>query len=137
MEQDYHAWLLDQAAALRAHDYELLDSEHVAEELEAMAARERRELKARLTTLLEHLLKLRFQSGSIASRGWRVTVTRSRIAISGLLADNPSLQTALADLVAEAYQDARRLVSVRLGKDALPLTCPWQLQQITDPDFFG
>src|SRR5690348_8207655 len=48
IEEDFHGWLLDQVAALRARDYGALDWEHLAEEIESMAVRERREMKDRL-----------------------------------------------------------------------------------------
>jgi Domain of unknown function DUF29 len=48
IEEDFHGWLLGQAAALRAQDYEELDWDHLAEELEIMGARERRELNEHL-----------------------------------------------------------------------------------------
>ena len=60
LKTDFHGWLLDHAAALRARDYESLDWDHLAEELELMGARERRELGSELKTLLLHLLMLEF-----------------------------------------------------------------------------
>jgi hypothetical protein len=44
--RDFHAWPLDQAKRLRLGD--IIDRESLAEELEAMAARERRELLSHL-----------------------------------------------------------------------------------------
>jgi hypothetical protein len=79
IEDDFHGWLLDQAAALRARDYESLDWDHLAEELETMGARERRELNERLKNLLLHLLKFKYQtcadapSSKLAEFGTRST----------------------------------------------------------------
>jgi type II secretory pathway component PulM len=79
METDFHGWLLDQAAALRARDYESLDWDHLAEELELMGARERRELKSELKILLLHLLKLRFQPGQLhRHHSWRNSIVEAR-----------------------------------------------------------
>ena len=66
IETDFHGWLLDQAAALRARDYESLDWDNLAEELELMGARERRELRSELKILLLHLLKLKFQPSQLS-----------------------------------------------------------------------
>lgn len=46
IEQDFHGWLLNQAALLRSRDYEALDWAHLAAELELMGARENAELEA-------------------------------------------------------------------------------------------
>jgi hypothetical protein len=48
---DFHGWLLDQAKRLRLGDMSV-DRESLAEELEAIATRERRELASYLEVLL-------------------------------------------------------------------------------------
>jgi hypothetical protein len=75
IEEDFHGWLLDQAAALRARDYESLDCDHLAQELELMGARERRELRSEFKILLLHLLKLKYRS--LIAR-WRSLCARRR-----------------------------------------------------------
>jgi hypothetical protein len=47
IEEDFHGWLTHQAALLRSRDADALDWEHLAEEIEAMASAERRELLGR------------------------------------------------------------------------------------------
>lgn len=94
IEDDFHAWLLNQAAALRNRSIIALDWDNLAEELEAMAAAERRELLARLTTLFEHLLKLAYQQKEvpIRGRGWMATIIEARQAIGDLLETCPDLK---------------------------------------------
>lgn len=141
MDEDFHAWLLDQAAALRKGDVSRLDWEHLAEELEAMAAAERRELLRRLTTLLGHLLKLRYQPRPRSERTRVLTVVRSRTEISRLLRESPGLKGHLQGLVAEAYSDARRETGIELGlarrdwEQLFPKQCPWSVELILDEDF--
>ena len=56
-EEDFVAWLEDQARrALRGKAGEL-DLENIAEELEGIARSDRREIRYRLIVLLVHLLK--------------------------------------------------------------------------------
>ena len=46
-EEDLYAWSLQQAALLRARRADSLDWDHLAEEIEWMVGRDRRELKNR------------------------------------------------------------------------------------------
>jgi len=105
LQQDYHGWLLNQAGALQARHYKSIDWDNLAEELEAMAGTERRELLRRLTTVLKHLLKLAYQPGQVARRGnsWRRTIVRSHIEIERLLGQSPGLKGQLQQLAADAY----------------------------------
>jgi hypothetical protein len=141
---DFHGWLLDQAAALRNRNTLRLDWEHLAEELEAMAAAERRELLRRLTTLFEHLLKLNHQVEEVSRRGrqWRLTVTRTRTEIKRLLAQSPSLKGQLNEFVIETYADARAIAGEAMGLPrhqwqlSLPQENPWTVDQALADDFF-
>jgi hypothetical protein len=56
-EEDFVAWLEDQAQHARRGEIDALDLENIAEELEGMARSDRREIRNRLTVLLTHLLK--------------------------------------------------------------------------------
>lgn len=93
-EQDFYAWLIDQAHVLRAHRPAFADWEGNAEELEAMRASEKRELKRRLIVLIAHLLKWRYASAQRPEheKSWRKTIREQRRALSDLRADNPSLR---------------------------------------------
>jgi hypothetical protein len=50
IDDDFHGWLLAQASALRQQHYSLLDWDHLADELEATAARDGASLKSVLRT---------------------------------------------------------------------------------------
>ena len=100
IEDDYHGWLLDQASVLRHHRHSSLDWSNLAEELEAMAAAERRELLRRLTTLLAHLLKFQYQPEVRRERSRKLTIVRSRTEIKRLLDYSPGLKGQLTEYVA-------------------------------------
>jgi hypothetical protein len=144
LDEDFHGWLLDQAAALRNRNTFTLDWDHLAEELEAMAAADRRELLRRLTTLFEHLLKLRHQSQEVSRRGrlWRLTVTRTRTEIDRLLSQSPGLKGQLTEFVTETYADARRIAGEAMSltrpqwEALLPQQNPWTIEQALAHDFF-
>ena len=54
-EDDLFAWTQEQAALLRAHAVDGLDWENLAEEIESMGGRDRRELEERCGELLADL----------------------------------------------------------------------------------
>ncbi len=139
--QDYYAWSLEQSAALRERRFEALDIEHLAEEVEDLAKRERRELRSRLTRILVHLLKCRFQLAR-RSRSWGANLFLQRAEIADLFHDSPSLQTELPESVERAYSVALRLAGneMRMKRDRweqlFPPRCPWSPKQILDEDFY-
>ena len=140
LKTDFHGWLLDQAAALRAREYESLDWDHLAEELELMEARERHELRSELKILLLHLLKLKFQPGQLhRHHSWRNSIVEAREQIADITKDSPGIfQGKRDDVLAEVYMRARDKAAreSRLSPATFPETCPWTYDQIIDPDFF-
>ena len=80
-DRDFFAWSNEQAALLRAGKLGEADIGHIAEEIESMGKTEKRELISRLTILLLHLLKWRFQAAKRAP-SWEasVRVQRNRLA---------------------------------------------------------
>jgi hypothetical protein len=140
---DFHGWLLEQASALRNRRHLALDYENLAEELDAIAAAERRELLRRLTTLLGHLLKLRYQPRPRSERSRVLTVLRSRTEVNRMLRQSPGLKGQLERLIAEAYSDARRETRIELGlarsewNKLFPEQCPWSADLILHEDFLN
>ena len=102
-EKDTVAWSENQAAALRAAgrrgSNQELDWENLAEEIEDLGRSERRELRSRLATIIEHLVKLNQSSTSDPLHGWQQTIRRERGEIERLLEDSPSLRREIPDLV--------------------------------------
>ena len=76
-EKDIVAWANEQASFIRAGRFELLDLEHIAEEIEDVGKSEQRELENRMAILLAHLLKWQYQP---ARRGasWQKTIKVQR-----------------------------------------------------------
>ena len=57
----HHCLGNEQASFIRAGRFDLLDIEHLAEEIEDVGKSEQRELENRMAVLLAHLLKWQFQ----------------------------------------------------------------------------
>jgi len=139
--QDFYAWLLDQAEALRAHRPAFIDWAGIAEELEAMGASEKRELKSRLIVLTAHLLKWRYATTQRPEheKSWRKTIREQRRALSDLLADNPSLKELPQRLISTTslYREHVRPDAMDdTGLDSFPLECPWAVDSILASDFW-
>lgn len=129
-DQDTYAWALEQAALLRSGKLDQLDVEHLAEEIESMGKSERRALISQLARLLMHLLKWEYQPER-RSRSWRLTIQDAQVKASRLLADNPSLKATLPELMASAYDDARRAAAIEtdMEPDAFPDACLYSFDE--------
>jgi len=139
--QDYYAWAREQSVALRERRLDALDLEHLSEEVEGLAKSERRELRSRLTRILVHLLKCRFQPAR-RSRSWEATLALQRVEIADLFHDSPSLRSELPESVERAYSLALRLAGKEMAmkreqwERLFPARCPWSPKQILDEDFY-
>lgn len=110
-ERDFYEWALDQAAAVRAlrdaaaekgnvaAALRALDWENLIEELEGLARRDRSELRNRIATIVEHLLKLELSPADDPRKGWIETVRRSRRDVAFLIDDSPSLRQHVAGVL--------------------------------------
>jgi len=76
-DADFYAWANEQAALLRAGRLSDADIANIAEEIESMGRSEKRALLSRLTVLLLHPLKWRFQPDR-RSRSWEVSIANTR-----------------------------------------------------------
>lgn len=135
-EADYALWSIEQAALLRAGRIEGLDRENLAEEIESLGRSQEDEIESRLGVLLHHLLKWQFQPEE-HSNSWRATILEQRMRIRRRIRKSPSLRGYPASILEEEYAPARLMASGETGlpEDAFPITCPFTIEQILDPDF--
>ena len=136
-ERDFHAWANEQAALLRAGRLDRLDIENIAEEIESMGRSEKRELVNRLTILLTHLLKSRFQPG-FRGNSWRLTIEEQRDRLREHLRDSPSLTAHLDQAIIDAYRRARLAGEQETGlpRAIFPDPCPFAVEDICNDDFW-
>lgn len=135
-ERDYYAWLSTNAELLRHGKLSDIDAENIAEELETMGRREKRELISRLTVLLVHLLKWQFQP-SRRSKSWQNTILLQRSDVDDLLDESPSLQGELDNILSRAYTRAKLIAEDETGLDrtVFPETCPYSVDSVLDQRF--
>ncbi len=100
-DTDFVLWTREQAAALRAGRLDALDRDNLAEEVESLGRKDRRELESRLTVLVMHLLKWRHQPDQRGG-SWDSTIRTQRREIEKLLNDSPSLRAAVAEALGKA-----------------------------------
>jgi len=136
-EKDFYAWAMKNAEFVRQGQWGEIDHEHVAEELESMGRREKRELVSRLAVLLAHLLKWQSEPER-RSESWKYTIETQREDISDLLEDSPSLCYETGEKLAKAYKKAVRLAVRETGmqKSVFPEICPFSFEQALNDDFF-
>ncbi len=144
-EHDFHVWIQKHIALLKQGKFNELDVDHLIDELESMAGRDKRELVNRFIPLIAHLLKWQHQYKQLQDRwvtftggSWRGTITEQRTRIADLLEEIPSLQNGLPDIVIIAYPKAVEIAVDETGlpKSTFPKDCPYTLEQLLDRTFY-
>jgi hypothetical protein len=137
-EADVIAWAHEQAAFVRAGRFDMLDLEHIADEIEDVGKSEQRELESRMAVLLAHLIKWQFQPDR-RGNSWRHTISEQRKKVVQRIIRTPSLKADLnnVDWWAGVWADSLDIATRETGflYERFPEECPWQYSQITDIDF--
>jgi len=128
-EQDETAWLEAMASLAAKGRWTELDLCNLSEYLADMAKRDRREVTSRLSTLIAHLLKWRFQP---ERRGgsWRATVEVQRQELAELL-ESGTLRNHALEVFEKAYGNAVRQAAAETGlaESTFPLECSFSLEE--------
>ena len=136
-DADFFQWTMRNAELLRAARFEEADVKHIAEEIEDMGKRERRQLRSRLAVLVAHLLKWQIQVQR-RSGSWSATVNEQRERLNELLTDSPSLRKYLCTTLVKTYAEAVRHASAQTGLSVSRFSpdCQFSLDQILDSTFY-
>jgi hypothetical protein len=138
-ESDIIAWAQEQVRLLRACQFDALDIEHIADEIEDVGKSEQRELENRMAVLLSHLLKWQHQPERRGS-SWQRTIKEQRKAIARRIIKTPSLKSDVQD--AEWWEgvwgDAliKAADETGIAFDILPTACPWTDNQVFSDEFY-
>ena len=135
-ESDVVAWANEQARLIRAGQFELLDLEHIADEIEDVGKSEQRELAKRMAVLLAHLLKWQCQPERQGS-SWVRTIKEQRKRVLLRLEEIPSLSGKLSDVKwwTDVWADAVSQAITETGVDTFPDECPWAVSEVLQPDW--
>ncbi len=133
-DQDLNLWVENAIAQLKAGDFHNLDVENLIEELEGWAGKDRRELRSRLATLLEYLLKRCYVRSEYDYAGWEITIDRTRFEIIGILRQSPSLKNYFSsdELFQEAFDLALRTARKNQGYQNTNFPDTWEFSRDTD-----
>lgn len=134
---DFHAWTLKAAELIRQRQFNDLNLDELAEELDSMGKKERNEAANRLVILLAHLLKWQFQP-AYRNSSWRGSIIEQRKQIQRLLKQSPSIKPYIPAAIAEAYPDAADLAQreTLLPLEHFPTECPYSQDAVLDYDFY-
>lgn len=122
-EQDLQRWFEDTIAKLKARNLDELDIDHLIEEIEGLAGRDRREVRNRLKVLLAHLLKRIYIDSTYENRGWELTIQEQRDQLQELLKQSLSLRQYFETVFDDAWQSA--LTSVQHEYRNVPFPDQW------------
>jgi hypothetical protein len=136
-EKDFYSWTQEQANLLRNGQFNSLDIPNLIEEIETMGRSEKRELESRLTVLLLHLLKWKYQEAR-RGRSWELSIIEQRLKFEETLEENPGLKSKLEEILTKAYKFAIIQASreTKISRNVFPEICPWTLDEITNESFY-
>ncbi len=126
-EQDLALWLADTIAKLKVGNFEQIDIEHLVEEIEGLAGKDRRELQTRLKVLLAHRLKRIYVNSVYDNRGWENTIREQRDELLVLLEQSPSLKQYFLEVFDKVWQ--RALTDVRANYPEVAFPDQWQFSR--------
>jgi len=129
-DTDETAWLEATAELVRLRHWEAVDAAHLAEYLDDMARRDKREVLSRLAVLIAHLLKWRFQPER-RTRSWQETVEVQRQELDELL-DSGSLRNYAEEILGKAYTNGVRQFVAETGllETSVPNECESSLDEV-------
>ena len=145
-DEDFTAWLLEQARRLRAREVDGLDWDNLAEEIESLGLNHHRELASRLQTIIIHVLKLMLSTEAQPRAGWKVTIMTQRDELAGLLAQNPSLRRRAPEVAVDVFDRSRKRALAELDgyepmrsreyREIASQLAPVDVERLLDDDWF-
>lgn len=142
---DPHAWAMQEADKLRGvarkHPALGLDFPHLIEEIDGMAANERRRVESLAEIIMRHLLLLEHSPAIDPRRGWQAEIVDLRNQLERALTDTlTSSLTARLDGIYDAARSVVRRKMALYGEDEaakrLPAVRPYSFEQLLDPDWW-
>ncbi|SDH58978.1 protein of unknown function DUF29 [Paraburkholderia phenazinium] len=130
-DEDVSAWAFEQARFLRERRFDLLDIEHLADEIEDVAKAELRELTKQMSVLLAYLLKWHYLPAECTGSRSAMIEAR-RLDVAEILDDSPSLRARIDEPRTSQliWEDALAQAAIESGHDSFPSECPWAIDDV-------
>jgi hypothetical protein len=130
-DEDVYARAFEQARFLRERCFDLLDIEHLADEIEDVAKAELRELTKQMSVLLAYLLKWHYRPAKRTGSGSAMIEAR-RLDVTEILDDSPSLRARIDEprTFQLIWADALAPATTEDGHDWFPSECPWAIDDV-------
>jgi hypothetical protein len=130
-DEDFYGWSQRTAQLIREGRWSELDRDHLAEEIEDLGISQERALTSQLTRVIKHLLKSKYQPEK-HTRSGDLTIADGRAQIARILRRNPSLESQMDTLMADAYESARLNAAdeTDLDLDLFPEECPFTVAEV-------
>ncbi len=140
-DEDFAAWLAAQATLLREQQFDQLDIQNLAEEVESVGRSEFRAFTSAIELVIFHMMKWDYQPEK-QGRSWRKSINDQRKGIRKLLNDNPSFKSRIGEAIESAYDGIPDDIEeeTTIPAHRLPQTCPYGWDEImtrlhdVDPD---
>jgi hypothetical protein len=136
-EEDYVKWLDITLQQLQNRDIKHLDWTNLIEEVEALGSEQRHKVESYLRQLLKHLLLYQYWESEKAycAKGWLEEIDNFRNELEILLRSK-TLYNHLVSVLEATYRKARHSAQLKSSLNIFPVTCPYSMEQILDPDWF-
>ena len=128
-ETDFLLWTEETVAKLKARDFDHVDLENLIEEIESLGRSEKKEVRNRLKTLLEHLIKRLYVDMPQEFNGWEHKIREQRVDLELALMDSPSLKTIWNDIFDIAFPLALLKVKDEYEQKGYHIPEQWQFSR--------
>ena len=134
-EKDFYAWSLDQAEHLKKRKFDMIDYDHLIEEIETLTGSQQDSLRSYMKQIMIHLLKKEYQSERDC-KSWDDSIDHGRSEAAYILKKNPSFKRFLPEFLPLAYKGARVIAfkeiqnNVKFDIDVFPKECPWTIEDV-------
>jgi hypothetical protein len=134
-ETDYEGWLQATINLLKTRQLDLLDCEHLIEELEALGNEQKRAVESLLEQIIRHLLLYQYWATKFERNAnhWEAEIIGFRTQLRRRLTSN--LRHHLVEELPAIYRDALKFVIAKTKLNFLPSECPYTLEQILDENW--
>jgi len=132
-DRDLSLWAKDTAQLLRERCWDVIDWEHLIEEVEDLGKSERSAIGSQMERIMVHLLKWQYQPQR-RSDSWLDSINDGRSQIRRKLEDSPSLRNYPDQVLAKEYTRARREAARQTGLEIsiFPEFCPYEIKQVIE-----